>query len=421
MTSSTAHPTLNRHSPPEVVANFKRRVPPRLPKPRKRESTDALSIPPPRSALGLGPVPLTVPSSHKPVPPQIGRARGFSAPGSFTPLSQAGPGAWSNSPYSHRSALPPLTVPEPQHNIHNNYHHPSHHTLPPPISPAEESTFAYSSNPYPPSNTYHPEQGNNWSFSPVSSSSSSHNGSLSSLLNPSTHNSGYTRPTPTINTSYNSSPFSSMPMEHSSSSLSPDSHSRPTTGYSMSSVSSMGYGDDHMQHDYHSSSRPSSSHHHGRPMTPPRPSSSKSPYSNSLSIRRARRHSQALSPYPSPMYEHDQRPSTSPQPASGHHAHPAHHSQQDTGGVPRVRSMIQLPSVLPPVEHYSFSPQAEFAYSGPGPMEYRPSTGNGRPSTGTSATSSSHANTPPVTDGFGAETDINRCESPMVLTSVFVC
>ena len=25
----TAHPTLNRHSPPEVVANFKRRVPPR--------------------------------------------------------------------------------------------------------------------------------------------------------------------------------------------------------------------------------------------------------------------------------------------------------------------------------------------------------------------------------------------------------
>ncbi|KAF9045888.1 hypothetical protein BDZ89DRAFT_1058449 [Hymenopellis radicata] len=368
--STWSHPTLNRHSPPEVVANFKRRV-----------------------------------------PPQIGRARGFSAPGSFTPLSQAGPGAWSNSSYSHRSALPPLTVPEPQHSIHNNYHHPSHHTLPPPISPAEESTFAYSSNPYPPSNTYHPEQGNTWSFSPVSSSSSSHNGSLSSLLNPSTHNSGYTRPTPTINTSYNSSPFSSMPMEHSSSSLSPDSHSRPTTGYSMSSVSSMGYGDDHMQHDYHPSSRPSSSHHHGRPMTPPRPSSSKSPYSNSLSIRRARRHSQALSPYPSPMYEHDQRPSTSPQPTSGHHAHPAHHSQQDTG-VPRVRSMIQLPSVLPPVEHYSFSPQAEFAYSGPGPMEYRPSTGNGRPSTGTSATSSSHANTPPVTDGFGAETDINRYDSP---------
>ena len=36
MASVTAHPTLNRHSPPEVVANFKRRVPPRLPKPRRR-------------------------------------------------------------------------------------------------------------------------------------------------------------------------------------------------------------------------------------------------------------------------------------------------------------------------------------------------------------------------------------------------
>lgn len=91
--------------------------------------------------------------------------------------------------------------------------------------------------------------------------------------------------------------------------------------------------------------------------------------------------------------------------------------------------MIQLPSVLPPVDQYSFSPQAEFAYSGSGPMDYRPSTGNGRPSTGngrpstgTSATSSSHANTPPVTDGFGGGTDINRCESPMVyITHSFVC
>ncbi|TFY58930.1 hypothetical protein EVJ58_g6101 [Rhodofomes roseus] len=36
--STWSHPTLNRHSPPEVVANFKRRVPPRLPKPRKRDN-----------------------------------------------------------------------------------------------------------------------------------------------------------------------------------------------------------------------------------------------------------------------------------------------------------------------------------------------------------------------------------------------
>src|SRR6266699_7055092 len=46
-----SHPTLNRHSPPEVVASFKRRVPPRLPKPRKRPDVDQHSaIPPPRSA-----------------------------------------------------------------------------------------------------------------------------------------------------------------------------------------------------------------------------------------------------------------------------------------------------------------------------------------------------------------------------------
>lgn len=327
------------------------------------------------------------------MPPQIGRARGFSAPGSYTPLSQGG---WNG--YPQRSALPPLTVPEPPQHISHSSYHSSHHG-----AGNDDSTFAYNSNPYPPS---YSEQGNSWNFSPVSSSSSSHNGSLSSLLNPSSHSNGYSsRPTPTINTSY-SSPFSSMPMqEHSASSLSPDSHSRPTTGYSMTSVSSIGYPDDRM--DYHSSSRPSSSHHN-RSMTPPRPSSSsKSPYADSLSVRRTRRHSQALNPYPSPMY-HDQRPSTSPQPASDHHGHHAHAQHASPAGgsiLPRPRSMIQLPSV----EQYSFSPQAEFAYSGPGPMEYRPSTGGGRPSTGTSATSSSHANTPPVTDGFGGGTDINRC------------
>ncbi|GAW01906.1 heat shock transcription factor [Lentinula edodes] len=55
--STWSHPTLNRHSPPEVVANFKRRVPPRLPKPRKRDLQEQQQIiPPPRSAIpGLGP------------------------------------------------------------------------------------------------------------------------------------------------------------------------------------------------------------------------------------------------------------------------------------------------------------------------------------------------------------------------------
>ncbi|KAJ7086725.1 HSF-type DNA-binding-domain-containing protein [Mycena epipterygia] len=403
--STWSHPTLNRHSPPEVVANFKRRVPPRLPKPRKRDPQDSPTIPPPRSAIGMGPVPLTVPSSvgpssHK--PGHIGRARGFSAPGAFPPIIQgSGGGGWSGG-YS-RAALPPLTVPsEPPHLSHSSsmYHH-SPHPLNPltpsddsPTSPAFNSMPPYSgSSQYP----YSTEQ-NHWSSQ--NASFSSHNGSLSSLLNPS--NGGYSRPTPTINTSYGGSPFSSMPMEHSASSMSPDS--RPTTGYSMSSVSSLPY----QQDDY---SRPSSSHH--RPISPVRPQSSKSSYSsNSLIVRRPRRHSQAMSPYPSP-YEpsSEQRPSTSPQPIDEHHS----------SGLPRVRSMIQLPSVDP----YSFNAgQAEFAYSAvPGGVGSTASidsmndgwnTRSGRPSTAASSisaashTSSSQANTPPVQDNFHGETDINR-------------
>lgn len=429
-----AHPTLNRHSPPEVVANFKRRVPPRLPKPRKRDIQDQASIPPPRSAIGMGPVPLTVPSSvghpsHKLIGGPMGRARGFSAPGSFTPLNQGGAAGW-NTNYP-RSALPPLMVPsDPPHlsqqnNMYNHSPHPLH-----PITPSDDtpsSNFHHLNN-YSNSNpsqfSYTSEQ-NTWSYQ---NGSSSHNSSLSSLLNPS--NNGYSRPQPTINTSYGS-PFSSMPMqgEHSASSLSPDS--RPTTGYSMSSVSSMPYHDDY--------SRPSSSHH--RPISPSRPTSSKSNYNGSmgsLSVRRERRHSQAMSPYPSP-YDHQteqQRPSTSPQPIdSHHHHHPGSAASAGgangnsnglgAGGLPRVRSMIQLPSVDP----YSFSnSQAEFAYSAiPGAVGHSASMesindANGwhrnavRPSTSTSSisaashTSSSQANTPPVAENYHGETDINRCE-----------
>ncbi|KAJ7095222.1 HSF-type DNA-binding-domain-containing protein [Mycena belliarum] len=403
--STWSHPTLNRHSPPEVVANFKRRVPPRLPKPRKRDAQDSPSIPPPRSAIGMGPVPLTVPSSVGPSSHKsghIGRARGFSAPGAFPPIMQGSSGGW-NGNYT-RAALPPLTVPsDPPHLSHSAslYHH-SPHPLNPltpsddsPTSPAFSAMPSYSnSSQYP----YSSEQ-NHWSSQ--NGSFPSHNGSLSSLLNPS--NGGYSRPAPTINTSYNNSPFSSMPMEqHSASSMSPDS--RPTTGYSMSSVGSMSYQDDY--------SRPSSSHH--RPISPSRPPSSKSSYSSnhSLIVRRPRRHSQAMSPYPSP-YEGspDQRPSTSPQPIDEHHP----------SSLPRVRSMIQLPSVDP----YSFSTgQADFAYSAvPGAVGSTASIDSmndgwtarsGRPSTAASSisaashTSSSQANTPPVQDNFHGETDINR-------------
>jgi hypothetical protein len=145
------------------------------------------------------------------------------------------------------------------------------------------------------------------------------------------------------------------------------------------------------------------------------PSSSKQYAPSSLSIRRPRRHSQAMSPYPSPYGEHpsSERPSTSPHPV-------------DDGTMPRVRSMIQLPSV----DSYGFpAGHAEFAYSAVGSatsidsMDGRSAWGHhaqsgARPSTSTSSisaashTSSSQANTPPLGDAYGAgEADINRCES----------
>ncbi|KAF7352929.1 AGC/RSK protein kinase [Mycena venus] len=408
--STWSHPTLNRHSPPEVVANFKRRVPPRLPKPRKRDIQDSPSIPPPALCHRHGSSSLdcalvcwafcTQVRPHQPspwflcswrLPPQLSRAP-----------AAAGTAATLVRPF------PPLTVPSDSHGGMGGYHH-SPHPLNPltpsddsPTSPAFNSMPPYSgSSQYP----YSAEQ-NHWSSQ--SASYSSHNGSLSSLLNPS--NGGYSRPTPTINTSY-ASPFSSMPMEHSASSMSPDS--RPTTGYSMSSVSSLPYQDDY--------SRPSSSHH--RPISPSRPQSSKSSYSTSNNsqtslgiVRRARRHSQAMSPYPSPYEQspEQQRPSTSPQPIDDHHS----------GGLPRVRSMIQLPVVDPYGGTFNGG-QADFAYSAvPGTAGSTASIDSmndgwnstrGRPSTAASSisaashTSSSQANTPPVQDGnYHGETDINR-------------
>ncbi|KNZ73862.1 Serine/threonine-protein kinase nrc-2 [Termitomyces sp. J132] len=388
---------------------------PRLPKPRKRDLHESPAIPPPRSAtLGaMGHVPLTVPSVTKAT--VVGRTRGFSAPGSFNPLSQANSPAWPSNSYA-RSALPPLTVPsDPPHMSHGNLY-PSPHTLHP-ITPTDDSpasggafnpisSYSTSNRDMIVSSPQYPYQDHpSWSYSQNGNgSSSSHNGSLSSLLNPS--GGAYSRPAPTINTSY-ASPFSSMPMqaEHSASSLSPDS--RPTTGYSMSSVSSLPYHDNHIHEDY---SRPNSSHH--RPISPPRPHSSKSNYTPaSLSIRRARRHSQAMSPYPSP-YTHDehQRPSTSPQPADDH---------QSSVGLPRVRSMIQLPSV----DSYAFNTSpADFAYSAvsshASSMDsmndgHSWSNRNVRPSTSTSSisaashSSSTQATTPPVSENYH-DTDINR-------------
>ncbi|KAI0356625.1 hypothetical protein OH77DRAFT_1495421 [Trametes cingulata] len=426
--STWSHPTLNRHSPPEVVANFKRRVPPRLPKPRKRDN-EVPQIPPPRSAIGMGPVPLSVPPGDLSLY-KGGRARGFSAPGSFTPLSQPGAAGWSTS--YPRSTLPPLNVPSdpPSLSSHGSMYPHSSHTLHP-VTPTEDtqspSTFGsmnYSSSgresmmlPSPSSQYQYSEQQSTW-FSPASASATGHSsGSLSSLLNPSSNmSSTYTntsRPQPAAINTYTSSYPQMSRSHHSAGPVSPDS--RPTSGYSASSMSSLPtpYEESSTHHfAHHDYSRPGSGHH--RPMSPTssRPPSSKS-YSTSngsLSIRRERRHSQ-VSPYPSPYAEHpSHRPSTSPHPADEH---------SGNGAIPRVRSMIQLPSV----DSYSFNPaQADFAYGAvddgahaghangmyggmPGQRSVRPST-----SASSLSTTSSAANTPGG-DGYGAgagDADITR-------------
>uniref|UniRef100_D8PJY4 HSF-type DNA-binding domain-containing protein n=2 Tax=Schizophyllum commune (strain H4-8 / FGSC 9210) TaxID=578458 RepID=D8PJY4_SCHCM len=287
--STWSHPTLNRHSPPEVVANFKRRVPPRLPKPRKRDQQELHSIPPPRSAMGMGPAPPAL--SMLPQKPLHGRPRGFSSPGSFHPNPN---GSW-DSPY-RGNHLPPLTVPQSSY-----------------IQPADHSPI------YPSSQYYDSPSAAPWSQSYNSTSSS-----LSSLLNPSYPAS---RPNPTINTSY-------FPMDqHTSAPASMSTDSRPPTGYgmtssSLTSISSIsGY-----------SSRPGSSQ---RRLSPESPSHSRE--------RRQRSHSHAMHPYPtpytdvqrpstgsydrasnSPMYD-TQRPSTSPAPMDQY---------EDSR-----RGMIQLPSL----------------------------------------------------------------------------
>ncbi|GJJ07381.1 hypothetical protein Clacol_001583 [Clathrus columnatus] len=479
--STWSHPTLNRHSPPEVVANFKRRVPPRLPKTRKRP--DDMSLVAPRSAVGLNPVSLTVPSS---MPAIRGRARGFSAPGAFV-SSQVGP-HW-NGQYN-RTPLPPLTVPSDTGTAAlAPYGHPSTHLASPTDDSSSHSSYASTynnavrepsgglylgssaySNPPPSQST------SSWEFPPLNASavtSTTHSGpTLSSLLNhPSSNNNigggggggnNGGNNNGTGNGGYGSrlsistsqvQPFNSLSMP-SSSSLSPDS--RPTTGYSgTSSMSSLPYephspsdpnGRDYdHSHAHHSVQHHHHHHHHpdSRPLTPggslSRPHSANkggngTPYagsngntgSNGLpGMRRGRRHSQAVSPYPSP-YEPDTRPLSAP----------------DASNLPRTKSLMTLS--MPDSNYYLPPAQAEFAYSptptghdhhnhhhpgvhGTNAMDTTGSNGpwNGttsriRPSTSQSSlsaashSSSSAANTPPTLDSSYSDTtttDMHRFSS----------
>ncbi|KAH8109130.1 hypothetical protein DFH11DRAFT_973876 [Phellopilus nigrolimitatus] len=133
----------------------------------------------------------------------------------------------------------------------NHSAHPSLHLL----SPADEysqSTTGFLPTPYGSIGMHYGyTDSNSWRMSPSSADSSSQQGtgSFSSLLNPSDNQ--YSRGS--LQTTY-SSPFSSVPLQinHSVSSLSPDS--RPTTGYSLSSMSSFPYDTEStstsISHDY---------------------------------------------------------------------------------------------------------------------------------------------------------------------------
>ncbi|KAI1794264.1 hypothetical protein LXA43DRAFT_1116097 [Ganoderma leucocontextum] len=117
LTKFYTDPTLNRHSPPEVVANFKCRVPPRLPKPRKKK-LEVPQIPPPCSAIDeregwrMSTVTIGVPMGKKPTlssPPYLHHCATLAVPSirhlaksfSQTPRREA-----SFSPSSVTSALP---------------------------------------------------------------------------------------------------------------------------------------------------------------------------------------------------------------------------------------------------------------------------------------------------------------------------
>ncbi|QRV76764.1 HSF-type DNA-binding domain protein [Ceratobasidium sp. AG-Ba] len=431
--STWSHPTLNRNSPPEVVANFKRRVPPRLPKPRKRDQMDMSRVGPGSLAPGL-----TVPSHHMGLGMQgKPRPRGFSTPSlpfgfagtaHIQPASQAHsyyqnvppPQKWGGSAYPN--SLPPLTVPGEHYSSgyrhlddpHTPYGHsnqyPPHHSSSQQLPVLRDSTAFQ----YPGYGTGAPGSGadtSSWSFLPPASSlASGHGGSLSSLLNPSANSGSYGRPP------------SSGGFGHGS----PDS--RPNTGYSVaSSVSSIGggyEGGDHNPFALRPTAGPRDDS--GRPLTPTsasgvRPGSSKGGAS-SLSIRneRPRRHSQ-VSPYPSPYSPYDSeagsRPGTAP--------------DADHLGPQRSRGMADS------YGGFQGGPApAEFAYSasggGPDNGEWMSQRGV-RPSTSTSTMSghspssnsalhtppgiedSGIATTPPASGHgpsapFGASEDISRCE-----------
>ena len=314
------------------------------------------------------------------------------------------------------TSLRPLTVPsDPPMGSH--LYGPSNHLQA--LSPADETppSTAGGYGPMPPYPSHGQNRGMmaepqfaytlndpNPASSAWASNHTSHSASLSSLLNPSSQNgSSYPRGAAGPAQMSYPSPFAHGPGQHS-----PDS--RPTTGYSViSAYDDPGSPTSHAGFEY--CSRPNSSHHRGvSPGSRPGSSHRVNPGSygqpGTLSIRRARRHSQAMSPYPSP-YGDDDRPLTA--------NHPDDRARGEIG-LPRSRSMISINGH----PEYSYNPThagGEFAYSageGGDVWPRGPRPGTSASSLSTTTTGSPETGTPPVTRGGHpgeyTEADVSRCE-----------
>ena len=85
------------HSKPALApgGHHQLQATPRLPKPHKRD-LEVPSIPPPRSAIGMGHIPISV-SVDDLSPCKDAHTHGFSAPSSFTPLGQPGATGWGTT------------------------------------------------------------------------------------------------------------------------------------------------------------------------------------------------------------------------------------------------------------------------------------------------------------------------------------
>jgi hypothetical protein len=371
----------------------------------------------------MGPASLPTSSIPQRPPPVNGnpRPRGLSTPGSYSPLNQNGAptAGWGSTdvfpsasgPGNMRGApLRPLTVPsDPPMNSHM-YGHPNHIQG---LSPADETppSTAGGYGSMPPYSSHGQNRGMmaepqhqfaytiadpNPASSAWASNTTPHSVSLSSLLNPPSQNgSSYPRGAPGPAQMSYPSPFAHG--QHS-----PDS--RPNTGYSVISYDETASPTSHAGFDY---SRPNSSHHRGvspgsRPGSSHRMNSGNYGQPTSLSIRRGRRHSQAMSPYPSP-YGDDDRPLT---------ANQADDRAREIG-LPRSRSMI---SINHPDYYNPTHASGEFAYSaGEGdvwPKGARP--GTSASSLSTTTTGSPETGTPPVTRGGHhgeyPEADVSRCK-----------